>query len=430
MREEARVIVVGGGIVGCSVLYGLARRGWIDTLLLERLELTSGSTWHAAGNVTHFGHYAGLTRLYVDSIRTYLEAEAEGGHCVGFHETGSLRLATRREELEAYREIESMYRVLDVPYQVVGPDEISAIHPLLNTHGILGAAYTPADGHVDPSGATHALAKCARARGARIKRHCPVRELRPLPSGGWEVETTHGVARAEHVVLATSFWTRELARKIGVELPLYAVQHHEVVTAPVPEIEALDFELPTVRDPYGPSNTRQERSGFLCGVYESHPEFWALDGVPAEFGQELLVPDIERLEPHLERVIERIPAFGEAGIKAVNNGPICYTPDGCPLLGPLPDHPGLWLAAGFVVGIGTGGGSGGFLADWMVEGSAPHDPSAVDPARFTGELDRATCLERIRETYASGYVVPAPAHGPFPPPPAALEPDAPDPACA
>ena len=403
MRENAKVVVIGGGIVGCSVLYGLAKRGWTDSLLLEKLDLTAGSTWHAAGNVTHFGHYASMTRLYADSIRCYLEAEAESGQSVGFHKTGSLRLATTAQELEAYRRLEASYRRLDLPYQVVTPEEAARIHPLLNCEGIHGAAHTPGDGHVDPSGATQAMAKCARARGARIKRHCPVLDLRPFAAGGWELETAEGTVRAEQVVLAASFWTRELAAKIGINLPLYALQHHEVITEAVPEIEALDFELPTVRDPYAPSNTRQERSGFLCGVYENDPQFWALEGIPPEFGQELLAPDIDRLEPHLLRVIERIPAFGEAGIKTVNNGPICYTPDGCPLLGPLRGHPGLWVASGFPVGIGTGGGSGAFLADWMVDGAPPYDLPIVDPARFPDDMDRKTCLKRIYQTYAAGY---------------------------
>ena len=193
MGEDAKVVIIGGGIVGCAVLYGLAKNGWTDTLLLERLELTSGSTWHAAGNVTHFGHYASLTRLYVNSLGAYLEAEAESGQSVGFHRTGSLRLATTRDELEAYRRLEPVYEELGVPYRVVAQDELADLHPLLNVDGLFGAAHTPGDGHVDPSGATHALAKSARARGARIERHRPARSLRPLPAGGWEIDTAQGL---------------------------------------------------------------------------------------------------------------------------------------------------------------------------------------------------------------------------------------------
>ena len=405
MTEHVRVAVIGGGIVGCSVLYRLAERGWTDTLLLERRELTSGSTWHAAGNVTYFGHYPGLTRLYVDSIRTYLEAERETGRSVGFHPAGSLRLATTREELDAYRRLAPMYDDLGVEYRVVDPAVMAELHPLLATAGLFGAAHTPTDGHVDASGATHALARAARARGARIKRRCPAGRLRRV-AGAWEITTPEGAVRAEHLVLACSFWTRELARQLELDLPLYALEHHEVITGSIPELRALDFEVPTVRDPQAPSNVRQEGSGFLCGVYEAHPRFWAVEGIPPDFGEDLLPPDLERLEPHLLRVIERLPAFGEAGIKAVNNGPICYAPDGCPLLGPVEGHEGLWLAAGFAVGIGTGGGSGEFLAHWMVEGEPACDLPMVHPSRFSNDLTRERCLALIRETYARGYALP------------------------
>ena len=405
MTEHVRVAVIGGGIVGCSVLYRLAERGWTDTLLLERRELTSGSTWHAAGNVTYFGHYPGLTRLYVDSIRTYLEAERETGRSVGFHPAGSLRLATTCEELDAYRRLAPMYDDLGVEYRVVDPAMMAELHPLLVTAGLFGAAHTPTDGHVDASGATHALAGAARARGARIKRRCPAGRLRRV-AGAWEITTPEGAVRAEHVVLACSFWTRELTRQLELDLPLYALEHHEVITGSVPELRALDFEVPTVRDPQAPSNVRQEGGGFLCGVYEAHPRFWAVEGIPPDFGEDLLPPDLERLEPHLLRVIERLPAFGEAGIKAVNNGPICYAPDGCPLLGPVEGHEGLWLAAGFAVGIGTGGGSGEFLAHWMVEGEPACDLPMVHPSRFSNDLTRERCLALIRETYARGYALP------------------------
>ncbi len=405
MTDRVRVAVVGGGIVGCGVLFGLARRGWTETLLLERRELTSGSTWHAAGNTTFFGHHPGLTRLHVDSVRTYLDAEAESGQPVGFHPAGSLRLATRGAELEAYERLAPMYEALDVPYRVVGPGEIEAIHPLLDTKGLPGAAHTPTDGHVDASGAAHALARAARARGARVKRFCPVLSF-GRAGGGWRLDTADGAVAADNVVLATSFWAREMAAPLGLDLPLHALEHHEIVTDSVPELQALGFEAPTVRDPWAPSNTRQERDGFLCGVYEARPKFWALDGVPPDFAGELLPPDLARLEPHLTRVIARLPAFGRAGVKTVNNGPICYTPDGCPLLGPVESHPGLWLAAGFAVGIGAGGGSGRFLADWMVDGEPPFDLPIVHPSRFSGAMTREDRLERIAATYAAGYTLP------------------------
>lgn len=405
MTGHVRVAIIGGGIVGCSVLYWLARLGWSDTLLLERRELTSGSTWHAAGNVTFFGHYSSITRLYVNSVKTYLAAEEESGQSVGFHDAGSLRLATTPEELEAYRRLEPMYDEMSVPYNVVTPDEIAGLHPLLVTDGLYGAAATPTDGHVDASGATHALAKAARQRGAKIRRQCPVLSVHP-ENGGWILETADGQVHAEHIVVAASFWSRELLEPLGLNLPLYPLEHHEVITDTIPELETLGFEVPTVRDPYAPSNTRQEGSGFLCGVYEANPKFWATDGIPQEFAEELLPPDTERLEPHLLRVVERLPAFGEAGIKTVNNGPICYTPNGCPLLGPVDSHPGLWLATGFAIGIGTGGGSAEYLASWMVSGEPDYDLPIVYPSRYSNDLTKERCLQMIHETYANGYVLP------------------------
>ncbi len=405
MTKSAQVVVVGGGIVGCSVLYWLAKLGWRDAVLLERHELTSGSTWHAAGNVTYFGHYASITKLYVDSIRTYLQAEEESGQSVGFHSAGSLRLATTEAELEAYRRLEPIYAGLGVDYAVVDRNAIETLHPLLATDGLYGAAHTPGDGHVDSSSATLALAKAARMQGAQIRRQCPVVALE-RKGAAWDVITADETLRTRHVVLACSFWTRELTEPLGLRLPLYPLEHHEIITEAVPGLAALDFEVPTVRDPLAPSNLRQEGEGFLCGVYESNPKFWAVDGIPENFSGELLPPDLERLEPHLERVMERVPAFAEAGIKAVNNGPICYTPDGCPLLGPVEGFAGLWLATGFCVGIGTGGGSGRYLAQWITTGAPDDDLPMVDPSRFSGTLSKEACLAQIAATYAQGYALP------------------------
>lgn len=403
MPQHARVVVIGGGIVGCSVLYGLSKLGWTDVVLVEKRNLTSGSTWHAAGNVTYFGHYSSITRLYVNSIKTYLQAEQESGQSVGFHNAGSLRLATTSEELEAYHRLESVYDDLNIDYRVVTPKEINKIHPLLVTDGLYGAAYTPDDGHVDASGATHALAKAARSNGVSIKTNCPAVSIEKLTNGEWCIHTSDGDIVAEHIVVATSFWARELLQSIGLNLPIYALEHQEVITDKVAALEELDFEVPTVRDPYGPSNTRQEGKSFLCGVYESNPKPWAVDGIPSDFIEELLVSDPERLEPNLLRVMERIPAFGEAGIKAVNNGPICYTPDGCPLLGPLETHPGLWLATGFCIGIGTGGGSGEYLAHWMVNGLPPFELPIVYPSRFSNNISQQERLNQIMKTYSMGY---------------------------
>lgn len=405
--QDVKVAIIGGGIVGCSVLYALAKLGWTDTVLLERLELTSGSTWHAAGNVTHFGHYTEITQLYVDSLALYLEAEAETGRSVGFHKTGSLRLATTPEELRAYESLVPLYESMGVPYMVVDAAEIAKLNPLVETKGLFGAAYTPADGHVDPSGATHAVAQAARELGSAIFLRCPVIAIGRADDGRWELDTGRGKIRAEHVIMAASFWSRELALQIGLDLPLYAMEHHEVITEPIPELMALDREVPAVRDPVAPSNVRQEGKSLLCGVYEADPVPWATSGIPLDFGQELLVPDLERIEDHLMKVIERMPAFGEAGLKTINNGPLCFPPDGCPLVGPVRSHPNLWLAAGFPVGIGTGGGSAQYLAHWIVNGAPPYPLDVIDPKRYCRPVSPEACLRQMKETYARGYVLPS-----------------------
>jgi len=406
MTTDYKVMVIGGGIVGCSVLYALAERGWTNTLLLEKNELTSGSTWHAAGNCTHFGHDAEVTRLYVDTLKVYLRAEQESGQSVGFHKTGSLRLASSKEELEAYKSLVPVYEKLGVPYKVVTPAEISTIHPLLNLDNILGAAHTPDDGHVDPSGATHAMATAARQRGATIQRNSAVDKIEELPAGGWRVHSGDQSFTAEHIVIAASFWAREMLIQLGVDLPLYPLEHQEVITEDSREVADVGFELPTVRDPQIPGNIRQERNGMLIGVYEANPVPWSVDGIPPEFGQELLVPELDRLLTHLERSMARIPILAEAGIKITNNGPICYTPDGLPMLGALPQRKNLWIAAGFTIGIGTGGGSGQYLASCMVDGTPPYLLPSVDPARFAQPRSREAAIAQIVETYAAGYSVP------------------------
>ena len=402
MTRQVSIAVIGGGIVGCSVLYCLARHGITDTVLLEKHELTSGSTWHAAGNTTFFGHYPSITRLYVNSVRTYLEAEAECGQSVGFHDAGSIRIANTPAELESYKKLEPVYAELEIPYRVIDRDEIERLHPLLNTDGMLGAAHTPTDGHLDASGACHAVARCARLRGAEIRRNCDVEKLEARGTG-WLLHTSDGPIAAERVVIANSFWSRELGAGIGLDIPVFAVKHHALVTERIDQLAELGFEVPTIRDSHGQYNMRQEGLGFLSGIYEADALFWALDGVPPDFNQGLFEPELERMEANLEKVIERVPAFASVGIKQVIHGAICYTPDALPLLGPVEQYPGLWLATGFSIGIGTGAGSADYLAQWMVNGRPPYDLPVVYPSRFGRGLPLDECLQRIRNVYRTGY---------------------------
>ena len=406
MKNDVQVVVIGGGIVGASVLYWLAKLGWTDTVLLERRNLTSGSTWHAAGNTTYFGPYAQMTRLFAGSIRTYQQAERDSGQSIGFHQTGSLRVATTQREREQFHSFEANYQALNIPYQVVDNEVIESLHPCINTEGLFGAAHTPTDGHVDPSGTTHALAKSARKLGASVQIQCPVESL-SRENGSWLVHSKQGVIRSEHVVVAASFWSRELLQPLGLKTPLYATQHHEMITDTVPELAELSGEVPAYRDSYVSCSMRQERDGFLLGIYETDPVFWSLDGIPKDFKEELLPPETDRLMPHLEKLLERVPAFADAGIKTTNNGPMCWTPDGLPLLGPVGDgHPGLWLASGFNVGIGTGGGSAEFLAHWMVNGKPHFELPIVHADRFGNDISMEQALESIRACYRQGYRLP------------------------
>ena len=324
---------------------------------------------------------------------------------MSFHQTGSLRLASTERELSLFHSYKARYAELGIPYHVRTLEEVQALHPLLVTDGIFGAAHTPGDGHVDPVGATNALAQAARKIGASVERQCPVGEIH-REDGHWIIETTKGTVCARNVVVATSFWAREMLKPLGLNLPLYATQHQELITETIPTLKAMDREVPAWRCSYVSCSVRQEAKGVLAGVYESEPKFWALDGIPNDFKEDLFLPEIDRIMPHLERLIERMPSFGEVGIKVINNGPMCWTPDGLPMLGPLPGYDGLWLATGFNVGIGTGGGSGEFLAHWMTKGKQPYNMGIVHADRFDNNMSTGTALDAIRKVYASGYKLP------------------------
>ncbi|MDE0111849.1 MAG: FAD-binding oxidoreductase [Albidovulum sp.] len=403
MTYRYDIAIVGGGIVGCSILSALAQKGVSNAVLLERLDLTSGSTWHSAGNTTHFGHYSDITKLYADSLEFYLATEKATGNPIDFHRTGSLRLATSQKQLAEYESLKRTFAKLGVPFSVIDGRDAGQRHPLLDSRGIFGAAYTPADGHVDPSLTTRALAKIATICGAKIERNCLVADFRKNGTN-WELDTTSGTVSARHLVLAASFWTRELAMKADIDLPLFAVEHQALITDDIPELISREDEVPAVRDPAAPCNIRQEGNALLVGVYEREPKFWGTEGIPSDFGQDLFPPDLDRLEIHLSRAIERMPVLGRCGIKTVINGPICFTPDGYPLLGHVDGKHGLWLAAGFQVGVGTGGGSGQYLANWIINGKPPYPLPAVYPSRFRSPLDKSECLRRIKAAYSGSYV--------------------------
>lgn len=407
MQKQAKVIVIGGGVVGCSVLYHLARFGWSDCLLIERSELTSGSTWHAAGGFHTLNGDTNMAALQGYTIRLYRELEEVSGQNCGLHHVGGLTLAETPERMDFLRAERAKHRYMGLDTRIVSPDEIREISPITNTEGILGALYDPLDGHLDPSGTTHAYAAAARKLGAEIVLRNPVHGISPAQEAqaDWIVETEQGEVRAEHVVIAAGLWAREVGRLAGVELPLHPMEHQYLVTDDLPEVFERDNELPHVMDPAGESYLRQEGRGLVIGFYEQACDPWAVDGTPADFGHELLPDNLERIGDALELAYRRYPVLETAGIKSVINGPFTFAPDGNPLVGPVPGKPGLWCAAAVMAGFSQGGGVGRTLAEWMINGEPEVDVFAMDLARFGDYATSDWTRKKVVENYQRRFSV-------------------------
>jgi dimethylglycine dehydrogenase len=401
----ARVVVIGGGIVGCSILYHLTRCGWNDVALVERAELTAGSTWHAAANTHTLNGNAMMARLQHETLKLYETLEADTGSPIGLHRVGGVFLASTRDRLHEFQGYCDRAKVIGFDLRMVTVEEIKAFNPLLDTTGLIGGMYDPLDGHVDPNGVTHAFANGARQRGARVFRHSPVVELCPVKGGGWRVITPERTIRCDYVVNAAGFHANEIAAMTGHRLPIVAMEHQYLVTETMPALAALNRELPLTREPDASYYLRQEGQGLLIGVYEKDARPWAVDGVPPGFGQELLPADLDRLEENLAHLMRRVPAFAEAGIKRVVNGPFTFTPDARPLVGPLPGHPTLFVAAGFLAGFSMAGGFGRVIAEWIVEGEPPLDLFDADVTRFGDFATRDYCIAKIKETYTKRYAI-------------------------
>jgi dimethylglycine dehydrogenase len=404
--EEAKVAVIGGGVAGCSVLYHLTKLGWTDVILLEQDELTSGSTWHSAGLCTQFNPSYNLMALLRYSVDLYESLERETGQPVGLHRCGSVRLATTPDHLDEFRHRRAMGELVGVPIELVPPDRIRELHPLLDLNGVLGAAYLPTDGHVDPTSLTSAYVQGAAARGARILRRRPITAVERT-TGGWVLETPQGRVRAAIVVNAAGQWARHVARMVGADLPIVPLEHQYVVTDALAELGDLDAELPVLRDPEGSFYVRQEGPGLLVGPFEPKPRPWALDGVPQGFHGRLLPADLDRIADILVAAGARIPAFAGAGIKSVVNGPDGYTPDGRCLLGPIPHLDGFHVLAGFsIFGVVFSGGAGRYAAEWIVDGQPSADMWELDVRRF-GEYARSTSylVSRACDVYAREYAI-------------------------
>ena len=409
---HARVVVIGGGIAGCSVLYHLTKLGWTDVALLERNELTSGSTWHSVGNTPMFTSSLNLLRILKTSNELYASLEAETGQSVGYHQVGSLRLATSPDLVTWYKQIQDMAQLADVRSELISVEEARALNPFINPDGVLAVAHLHGDGYLDPSSVTHALAKGARQRGAEIYRGTRVEQITRTASGEWAVATNHGTITAEIVVNAGGQWAREIARMVGVELPLVPMEHQYVVSEAIPELKGLPREIPVTRDPERVFYMRQEGDGLLFGFFESNPIPWSVDGIPRDFGRQLLPERLEHLEPDLQRAAERIPILAKVGIKRIVNGPDAYTPDGAPLVGPVPNVPNFFVIAGFsLFGIANGGGTGRACAEWIVEGVPGIDLWEYDVRRFGEYAPRKSYLvAKAMEAYARDYEVHYPHH--------------------
>lgn len=400
MRTHARVVVIGGGNMGVSVLYHLAHAGWTDCVLIEKAELTSGATWHAAGLVSRMTAGHALGRCHDYAVDLYKTIEEETGQSVSFHVCGSLRVASTN----AHRDWVMHYRDAIIARgqecRWVTPEEIKALNPLYDITDIIGGIYTPDDGHVDPSGTCQAMAKGARQLGAEIIRRNRVTDVVQTITGEWDVVTERGTIRAEQVVNAGGYHARQIGVFSGLDLPIVPMQHHYAVTEDVPAFDAMDHEIPVTRDDHFTGYLRREQKGALIGLYDTHDAIskW-VDGCPWESESELFEPDYERITPWLEKCFERAPALMDLGIKRIVNGGITYTPDGAPLVGPAPGLQNYWLCCGATVGIAWGPGMGKYLVQWMTEGTADISMRGFDPRRFDRHVDRSVVLNRTREDY-------------------------------
>jgi dimethylglycine dehydrogenase len=409
MKSHARVVVIGGGVVGVSTLYHLAKKGWSDVVLVERKELTSGSTWHAAGLLPLFNLSYSVGQIHKYSVALYKTLEAETGQNVGFKQVSNIRLARTRDRWDEYMFYAGVARTIGVAVNELTPAEVRDIWPLCNIDDILGAIQHPDDGYIQPADLTQALARGARNRGAEIYRNTTVTAIEPTPGGEWRVLTDRGDIVAEHVVSATGNFARATGAMVGLDVPVLPVEHQYIVTEPHPEIVARQKaglpEMGVLRESDSSWYMREENGGLLLGPYEKGAPACYLDGPGADSEYELFQEDLDRLAPHIETAIARVPAFGEVGVKKVYNGAIAYTPDGSPIIGPAWGLRNFWLNEGHSFGITAAGGAGWQLAEWIVEGEPTIDMLGVDPRRFGPYASRGYLREKNEEAYSLVFTI-------------------------
>ena len=405
MKTHAQAVVIGGGLVGCSILYHLAKLGWSDVVLLERDELTSGSTWHAAANIHGLHDSTNISRIQHYTMNLYKELEQETGQGSGVFQPGSLYLAQTEAREHQLRLQEAKAKYYGMNFHEVSREEAQALHPLANFDDIRCIMFEPDGGNVDPSGVTQAYAAGARQLGAEIERFCPATATIQQPDGSWIVETPKGNIHTQWVINAAGLWGREVAALAGITLPLQPTEHQYFVTESMPEVESMGRRLPSIADRDGEYYLRQEGNGLLIGAYEKDVRFWAEEGTPQGFGHELFADDLERIMDNVMRAMDRVPAAAEAGVKRVINGPMIWSPDSNALYGPVPELRNYFCCTGIIPGFSQSGGLGLMSAQWIIEGEPQYDMFAWDLARFGDWADKKFTKARVADQYAHRFAI-------------------------
>ncbi|MGI9493043.1 MAG: GcvT family protein, partial [Geminicoccaceae bacterium] len=405
MGEQARVVVIGGGAVGCSCLYHLAKSGWTDCVLLEQDELTSGSTWHAAGNCPTFSGSWNIIKYQRYSTQLYAGLADEVDYPINYHVTGSIRLAHSEHRMDEFRHVLSMGEAQGLPYQLWTPERAKDAYPFLELDDLKGVLWDPLDGDIDPSQLTQALAKGARDLGAKIKRFTKVLGLESTPSGEWLIKTDKGDIHAEIVVNAAGYRAGEVMAMLGQYMPIATMSHQYLITEPIPELEAREGKLPLLRDPDTSYYLREERDGLILGPYEWKAMPMWTDDLPEDFANQLWDDDLERIEWYIEKAIERVPLLGSVGVQRVINGPIPYSPEGNPYIGPAHGLKNFYQCCCFSFGIAQAGGAGKTLAEWVIEGEPEWDLWALDPRRYTDYATKTYVTAKAIELYQNEYAI-------------------------
>ena len=409
MNSHARAVVIGGGVVGVSMLYHLARKGWTDSVLIERKELTSGSTWHAAGLLPLFNMSYSVGQVHKYSVNFYQELQEETGMDVGFRNVSNIRLASHPDRWDEYMQYAGVAETIGVEVNRLTPEQVREAWPLCNTEGLIGAIQHPADGYIQPADLTQAMAKGARDRGATIYRNTTVQSIRRTESGEWEITTDKGVITCEHVVSCTGNFARKTGAMVGLDVPVIPVEHQYIVTEAHPEIKARhaagEPEMGVLRDSDNGWYMREEAGGLILGPYEHGAPACYVDGPSDDSEYELFQEDLERIEQHIESAMFRVPVFGEVGVKKVYNGAIAYSPDGNPIIGPAPGLKNFWLSEGHSFGVTAAGGAGWQLAEWIVEGEPTIDMTGVDPRRYGNYATESYLIEKNEEAYANVFTI-------------------------